>query len=287
MLTVFDGLLHFLNKHMFEMYLLDVSSSISIFSFPVRTTCHVDLNLSIPVILHFQVKAPYIEELEAEMQKVHEQRASSTLERRSADDDEMMEVEAAVKAAMSIFSKEGSSAEVIAAAKSAAQAASAALREQTNLPVKLDEFGRDMNLKKRMDMKGRYEARQHRKVRYDSKRMSSMDVDSSHRTIEGESSTDESDSESQVYHKHRQLVLDTAGKVFDDAAEEYSQLSVVKERFEDWKREYASSYRDAYMSLSVPTIFSPYVRLELLKWDPLRDKTDFLNMNWYFLFHTL
>ncbi|XP_068332691.1 transcriptional repressor ILP1-like [Pyrus communis] len=230
-----------------------------------------------------QVKAPYIEELEAEMQKVHEQRASSTLERRSADDDEMMEVEAAVKAAMSIFSKEGSSAEVIAAAKSAAQAASAALREQTNLPVKLDEFGRDMNLKKRMDMKGRYEARQRRKVRYDSKRLSSMDVDSSHRTIEGESSTDESDSESQVYHKHRQLVLDTAGKVFDDAAEEYSQLSVVKERFEDWKGEYASSYRDAYMSLSVPTIFSPYVRLELLKWDPLRDKTDFLNMNWHSL----
>ncbi|XP_009336625.1 transcriptional repressor ILP1 [Pyrus x bretschneideri] len=230
-----------------------------------------------------QVKAPYIEELEAEMQKVHEQRASSTLERRSADDDEMMEVEAAVKAAMSIFSKEGSSAEVIAAAKSAAQAASAALREQTNLPVKLDEFGRDMNLKKRMDMKGRYEARQRRKVRYDSKRLSSMDVDSSHRTIEGESSTDESDSESQVYHKHHQLVLDTAGKVFDDAAEEYSQLSVVKERFEDWKREYASSYRDAYMSLSVPTIFSPYVRLELLKWDPLHDKTDFLNMNWHSL----
>ncbi|CAN6550301.1 unnamed protein product [Malus baccata var. baccata] len=230
-----------------------------------------------------QVKAPYIEELEAEMQKVHEQRASSTWERRSADDDEMMEVEAAVKAAMSIFSKEGSSAEVIAAAKSAAQAASAALREQTNLPVKLDEFGRDMNLKKRMDMKGRSEARQRRKVWYDSKRLSSMDVDSSHRTIEGESSTDESDNESQVYHKHRQLVLDTAGKVFDDAAEEYSQLSVVKERFEDWKREYASSYRDAYMSLSVPTIFSPYVRLELLKWDPLRDKTDFLNMNWHSL----
>ncbi|KAM0961414.1 hypothetical protein ACFX15_020247 [Malus domestica] len=230
-----------------------------------------------------QVKAPYIEELEAEMQKVHEQRASSTMERRNADDDEMMEIEAAVKAAMSIISKEGSSAEIIAAAKSAAQAASTAVREQTNLPVKLDEFGRDMNLKKRMDMKVRYEARQRRKRTCESKRLSAMDVDSSHRTIEGESSTDESDSESQVYHRHRQLVLDTAGKVFDDAAEEYSQLSVVKERFEDWKREYASSYRDAYMSLSVPTIFSPYVRLELLKWDPLRDKTDFLNMNWHSL----
>lgn len=234
-----------------------------------------------------------IEELEEEMQKIHEQRASATLERRSADDDEMMEVEAAVKAVMSIFSKEGSSAEIIAAAKSAAQAATTAEREQTNLPVKLDEFGRDMNLQKRRDMKGRSEAHQHRKRRYESKGLSSMEVDSTHRTIEGESSTDESDSESNAYHEHRQLVLETAAQVFSDAAVEYSKLSLVKERFEEWKRDYASSYRDAYMSLSAPAIFSPYVRLELVKWDPLREKTDFLNMSWYLfinlkckIFHT-
>ncbi|CAL8994887.1 unnamed protein product [Prunus brigantina] len=238
----------------------------------------------VSVLCNFlQVKAPLIEELEEEMQKIHEQRASATLERRSADDDEMMEVEAAVKAAMSIFSKEGSSAEIIAAAKSAAQAATTAEREQTNLPVKLDEFGRDMNLQKRRDMKGRSEAHQHRKRRYESKRLSSMEVDSTHQTIEGESSTDESDSESNAYHKHRQLVLETAAQVFSDAAEEYSQLSLVKERFEEWKRDYASSYRDAYMSLSAPAIFSPYARLELVKWDPLREKTDFLNMSWHSL----
>lgn len=232
------------------------------------------------VIIHFQNKAPYIEELEEEMQKHYEKQASATLERRSCDDDEMMEVEAGVKAAMSIFRKEGSSAEIFAAAKSAAQAASASVREQTNLPVKLDEFGRDMNLQKRMDMKGRFEARQRRIRRCESKRLSSMEVDSSPRKIEGESSTDESDSESNEYQKYRQMVLNTADQVFGDAAEEYSQLSKVKERFEEWKREYASSYRDSYMSLSVPAIFSPYVRLELLKWDPLHEKTDFLNMSW-------
>lgn len=215
------------------------------------------------------------------MQKLHEKRASGILERRTADnDDEMREVEAGVSAAMSVFSKKSGSNDM-AAARTAAQAALAALREQTNLPVKLDEFGRDVNLQKRMEMKGRAEARQRRKARSDSKKLSSMEVDNPNQRVEGESSTDESDSECTAYQSHRKQLLQTADQIFSDAAEEYSQLSVVKERFEEWKRDYLSTYRDAYMSLSVPSIFSPYVRLELLKWDPLHEKTDFLNMNWY------
>lgn len=215
------------------------------------------------------------------MQKLHEKRALGILERRTADnDDEMREVEAGVSAAIAVFSKKGGSNDVVAA-KNAAQAALAALGEQTNLPVKLDEFGRDINLQKRMDMKGRAEARQRRKARFDFKKLSSMEVDGSNRRVEGESSTDESDSESTAYQSHRKQLLQTADQIFSDAAEEYSQLSVVKERFEEWKKDYLSTYRDAYMSLSIPSIFSPYVRLELLKWDPLHEKTDFLNMKWY------
>lgn len=29
------------------------------------------------------------------------------------------------------------------------------------------------------------------------------------------------------------------------------------------------AYRDAYMGLSAPVVFAPFVRLELLAWDPL------------------
>ncbi|XP_071739401.1 transcriptional repressor ILP1-like [Rutidosis leptorrhynchoides] len=35
------------------------------------------------------------------------------------------------------------------------------------------------------------------------------------------------------------------------------------------------------MALSIPAIFAPYVRLELLKWDPLHENSDFIDMNWY------
>ncbi|OWM75803.1 hypothetical protein CDL15_Pgr009447 [Punica granatum] len=239
----------------------------------------------ISVICKFlQDKAPYIEELEEQMQKLNEERASTVVERRAANnDDEMTEIEVAVNAAMAVFRKGDSSAATVAAATASAQAAIAAMKEQTNLPVKLDEFGRDKNLQKRMDINRRAEARQRRKARFEAKRHSSMDIDGTHQKIEGESSTDESDSESKAYQSNRELLLQTADQIFDDTADEYAQLSEVKERFEKWKRDYSSSYRDAYMSLSIPNIFSPYVRLELLKWDPLHEDSDFFDMKWHSL----
>ncbi|KAH1242159.1 Transcriptional repressor ILP1 [Glycine max] len=210
-----------------------------------------------------QHKAFYIEELEEQMKKLHEDRASAIFERRTTNnDDEMIEVEAAVKAVMSVLNKKGNNME---AAKSAAQEAFAAVRKQKDLPVKLDEFGRDLNLEKRMQMKVRAEAHQcKRSQAFNSNKLASMELDDP--KIEGESSTDESDSESQAYQSQRDLVLQAADGIFSDASEEYGQLSFVKRRMEEWKREYSSSYKDAYMSLSLPLVFSPYVRLELLRY---------------------
>lgn len=39
--------------------------------------------------------------------------------------------------------------------------------------------------------------------------------------------------------------------------------------FECWQGSYPAAYRDAYMAVSAPAIFAPFVRLELLHWDPL------------------
>lgn len=229
-----------------------------------------------------QDKGPYIEELEDQMQKLHEERAAAILERRAADnDDEMKELEAAVIAARQVLSRGGSNAATIEAATAAAQASTAAMRKGGDLPVELDEFGRDVNLQKRMDTTRRAEARKRRRVKNDVKRMSAIKCDSSYQKIEGESSTDESDSESTAYQSNRDQLLQVSEQIFGDAHEEYSQLSVVVEKFDRWKKDYASSYRDAYMSLSMPVIFSPYVRLELLKWDPLHENTDFMDMNWH------
>ncbi|WOL04355.1 hypothetical protein Cni_G13076 [Canna indica] len=226
-------------------------------------------------------KAYFIEELEEQMQKLHERRALAVVERRTTDiADDANEVESAVNAATAVLNK-GSGSAYIAAATAAAQAAISAAKENVDLPVELDEFGRDINLKKRMDTARRAESRKLRKARAESKRMSLSQKDNASQQIEGELSTDESDSESSAYISSRDELLQTAEEIFSDASEEYSNLKIVKDRFERWKDQYLSSYRDAYVSLSVPSLFSPYVRLELLKWDPLYVTTDFFDMEWH------
>ncbi|KAK6133868.1 hypothetical protein DH2020_032389 [Rehmannia glutinosa] len=239
----------------------------------------------VSVICEFlQHKAPFIEELEEQMQKLHEERARAIMERRASDnDDEFFEIEQAIIAARTELRKGGGNVEKVAAALAASHAASANAKAVKSAPVELDEFGRDVNLQKRMDITRRAEARQRRRAKADSKRKLTMENDNSIQQMEGELSTDESDSESTAYESsHSQLLL-VADEVFSDAAEEYSQFSIVVERFERWKKDYASSYRDAYMSLSIPAIFSPYVRLELLKWDPLHEDADFIDMKWHSL----
>ncbi len=57
--------------------------------------------------------------------------------------------------------------------------------------------------------------------------------------------------------------------VFRDADDEYGSLAAVKQRLEEWKARQPGAYRDAYVSLSAPALFAPFVRLELLKWRPL------------------
>ncbi|KAG5566669.1 hypothetical protein RHGRI_002278 [Rhododendron griersonianum] len=234
-----------------------------------------------------QHEAPFIEKLEKQMQKLNEDRAAAILKRRSSDNnDEMHELEAAINAAMSVFNKGGGSDAMIEVATREAKAASAATKEQRNLPVELVEFGRDTNLQKWMDMTRRADVQRTTQARSDAKRLSSMGSDGPYQQIEGESSTDESDSETAAYKSNRDLLLQTAEQVFSDVVEEYSQLAVVEERFDNWKKDYPSSDRDAYMSLSVPATFTSYVRLELLQWDPLHEYMDFIDMNWYSLLYS-
>lgn len=60
-----------------------------------------------------------------------------------------------------------------------------------------------------------------------------------------------------MYKSNRDLLLQSAEQVFRDAAKGYSQLPVVEDKFG-----------------------SPYVRLELLKWDALHEDMDVIDMDW-------
>ncbi|MCO5548339.1 hypothetical protein L7F22_001796 [Adiantum nelumboides] len=232
-------------------------------------------------------KAPLIEELEEHMQRLHEERATAMSERRLADNtDEMVEVEAAVNAAVSALNK-GASAAIAATAAATAASNALAARDGSNLATQLDEFGRDVNLKKRMELKQRAQSRERRRARASKQRAESAVLNQGDTfnglQVEGEATSEESESEEQAFRSGCADILETGDRVFGDAAEEYSQLAIVKEKLESWKRLYSSAYRDAYVSLSAPALFAPFVRLELLKWDPLYSDVDFDSMKWHAL----
>ena len=71
--------------------------------------------------------------------------------------------------------------------------------------------------------------------------------------------------------------------VFSDVVEDFCKLSTIKERFEQWKFFLPSSYDQAFVSLCLPKIFSPFVRLQLLQWNPLDSSCslELEDMSWF------
>lgn len=57
--------------------------------------------------------------------------------------------------------------------------------------------------------------------------------------------------------------------VFGDVLDEFHKLSLVKDRYEQWKWGFSESYKQAYISLCLPKLFDPFVKLEMIDWNPL------------------
>jgi hypothetical protein len=69
-------------------------------------------------------------------------------------------------------------------------------------------------------------------------------------------------------------------ELFDDVHEDFHNIDLIKIKFEEWRLKYSNSYQDAYVSLSLPKLFSPLVRFELIDWNPLEVLISFdINQN--------
>lgn len=85
----------------------------------------------------------------------------------------------------------------------------------------------------------------------------------------GDCTTDESDSEVSYYVSKRRDIVQAAEGVLADASEEFGSVAAVKAQLEAVKAAHPDVYRDAYLGDSAPALFAPFVRLQLLAWDPL------------------
>uniref|UniRef100_A0A182JEI6 GCF C-terminal domain-containing protein n=1 Tax=Anopheles atroparvus TaxID=41427 RepID=A0A182JEI6_ANOAO len=90
------------------------------------------------------------------------------------------------------------------------------------------------------------------------------------RHLDGMSSDDEiPDMEAARYKASLQAVELETRDVFADATEEFCEIAAILAKFEQWREHDMPAYRDTYVSLCLPKILGPLVRLHHVTWNPL------------------
>ncbi|XP_053692746.1 PAX3- and PAX7-binding protein 1 [Sabethes cyaneus] len=102
--------------------------------------------------------------------------------------------------------------------------------------------------------------------------------------LDGMSSDDEvADIEIQQYQTSLKEIALDAFHVFDDADEEYSDIGCILAKFQNWREHEMDAYKDAYVSLCLPKIVGPLIRLRHVLWNPVsgQDEFEFEREEWY------
>lgn len=101
--------------------------------------------------------------------------------------------------------------------------------------------------------------------------------------LDGMSSDDEvPDQEETQYKAQLQQVLEESLAVFDDTTDEFCDIRLVLRRFNEWKRNDLAAYKDAYVSVCLPKVVGPIIRVRMLTWNPFDEAAmDFEKADWY------
>ena len=103
-----------------------------------------------------------------------------------------------------------------------------------------------------------------------------------HKHIDGMSSDDEiTEQQNLVFRQNKAKIETELKEIFLDVEDDFCTAEGILAKFMDWKKCDLESYTEAYVSLCIPKIISPVVRLQLITWNPLVDNTDFEKMKWY------
>ncbi|TRY83180.1 hypothetical protein DNTS_020676 [Danionella cerebrum] len=197
----------------------------------------------------FSEKVPVILELEAAMHQLLRQRASRFVQRRQDD----------IKDESAEFSS---------------------LSSKPVLATNLDTFGRDRTAYQEFAKQRRIAEREARRTR---RRQAREQNGKRAEHKEGLSSDDEETSTDITdFNQERDRILKESKKVFEDVLEDFHSLDNIKSHFETWRKQYSSSYKDAYIGLCLPKLFNPLIRLQLIDWSPLEANCpNFEYMLWF------
>ncbi|XP_067636201.1 PAX3- and PAX7-binding protein 1 isoform X2 [Eurosta solidaginis] len=101
--------------------------------------------------------------------------------------------------------------------------------------------------------------------------------------LDGMSSDDEtSDRYQEQFKNNLEQLQKESEQIFNDVNDDFYKVELILLKFYAWRKTDMESYKDAFVSLCLPKLLGPLVRLELLAWSPLLDEyKDVEKMNWY------
>lgn len=100
--------------------------------------------------------------------------------------------------------------------------------------------------------------------------------------VEGMSSDDEIPQQDMLlFDKEKEQIELEAQEVFEDVVDDYSSITSILIKFEQWRETDMVAYTEAYATLCLPRIVNPLIRLNLIFWDPLSDSADLEKLEWY------
>ncbi|XP_018654479.1 putative gc-rich sequence DNA-binding factor [Schistosoma mansoni] len=97
-------------------------------------------------------------------------------------------------------------------------------------------------------------------------------------------STDDEEPQATIVKRSADIdaLLVDANALFEDVIEEFCELPLILERFIEWRNKYPESYQQAYISLCLPQLFSPIIRIQLIGWNPLNNHANPIEeMKWF------
>ncbi|XP_053139864.1 intron Large complex component GCFC2 isoform X2 [Hemicordylus capensis] len=100
---------------------------------------------------------------------------------------------------------------------------------------------------------------------------------------EGMSSDDERPPEAAVdFQKKKNDILQNCKNLFEDVHMDYCTIRNILLKFQHWKDDFPDSYYNAYISLCLPKLLNPLIRVQLIDWNLLEeDCVNLKDMPWF------
>lgn len=155
-------------------------------------------------------------------------------------------------------------------------------RRRQDVRDQAEEVTNKSNIRKMPDDEIKIRRAAEREGRRTRRRRARELADQATKHVEGMSSDDEiSQQEEMNFNKDQEQIENEAKGVLGDVTDDFSTIANILIRFEHWRENDINTYNEAYVTLCLPKVVSPFVRLDMIFWNPLLESQDIEKLSWY------